>query len=109
MKKVYLFAALAAGMSFASCNNDENVDMVDNNSTLMVENVGLQSLSSRAGITATEFTSGESLSVYIYEGAVGTYGDYNDGQALPATNVKYTQGTQWTAQQPILVETTSGC
>lgn len=108
MKKFYLFAAMAAGMTLASCNNEENAGVLENNSQLLVENVGLQGMTSRAGITATAFTSGESIGVYIYQGAVGTYGNYNDGTALPTVNVKYTQGSPWAATQPIVVSTKEG-
>lgn len=116
MKKVYLFAALAAGMTFASCTNDDDVNVNDNSSAnLMVENVGVSGLNSRAGITALEFTNGESIGVYLYDetkdGSTGkyTYGNYNDGaDGLPTVNVEYTQANPWSATQPIVVSTKKG-
>ena len=110
MKKTYLFAAMAACMSLASCNNDENVEnVVDSRSTLNVERVGLEGINSRAGITAQAFTNGESLGLYIYRGDKGVFTAYNDGGAVSAENVQYTQGaTGWTATQPIVLSTVKG-
>ena len=113
MKKSYLFAAvLAAGMSFASCSNDEVVENVATQSTLGVEKVGLQGLNSRAGITATSFTNGESLSLFIYQGnkAAGFNTAYNDGGNTSDQNVEYTLGAEgWTPKTlPIVLSSKIG-
>ena len=111
MKKFYLFAAMAAGMTLASCNNDENVESaINDNIKLQVENVGLKTVNSRAGITATSFTNGETLGLYIYRGNVGDYTAYNDGAAgLPTENVPYYENNgDWTQAQPIVLSNVKG-
>ena len=112
-KNLVLMAALAAGVSFTACQNDDEVISNDNQLpvALNLESVGLKTtVDSRAGITATSFTNGESLGLYIYNGNFGT--DYNTGAGddLPSTeNVQYTQSQSgWNATSPIILSSTVG-
>ena len=114
MKKSYLFAAaLAAGMSFASCSNDENVENVAMQSSLNVESVGLQGMNSRSGITAGSFTNGESLGLYIYAGAKSDLASvtptYSDG-GNEDLNIQYTEASgKWSpASLPIVLSSKVG-
>lgn len=109
MKKFYVMAAFAAAfVGMTSCNNDDDVV---NNSTpnqLQISSVGLENITSRAGITAEAFSNGESLGLYIYRGTSG-YTAYNDdADGLSTENVQYTQGTTWSATQPIILSSVKG-
>lgn len=114
MKKNFLLmAALAAGVAFTACQNDDEAVSNENQLpiALNLESVGLKTtVDSRAGITANAFTSGESLGLYIYNGAFGTA--YNTGAEadLPSTeNVQYTQSASgWDATSPIILSSTVG-
>lgn len=111
MKKFYVMAAFAAAfVGMTSCNNDDDVV---NNSTpnqLQVTAVGLESIQSRAGITATSFTNGEALGLYIYRNtAFGTA--YNDASSnIATTNVSYNEADgDWNAtSQAIILSSTVG-
>lgn len=113
-KNLVLMAALAAGVAFTACQNDDEVNSNDNQLpvALNLESVGLKTtVDSRAGITADAFTSGESLGLYIYKGTFGTA--YNTGAGttnLPSTeNVPYTQSESgWSATNPIILSSTVG-
>lgn len=114
MKKFYVMAAFAAAfVGMTSCNND---DEVVNNSTpnqLQVTAVGLEGIQSRAGITATSFTNGEKLGLYIYrgEGIDATDNAYNDASSsIPTVNVSYNEnGGSWAAtSQGIILSSTVG-
>lgn len=114
MKKNFvLMAALAAGVAFTACQNDDEVNSNDNQLpvALNLESVGLKTtVDSRAGITATAFTSGESLGLYIYNGTFGTAYNTGAGTNLPSTvNVPYTQSESgWIATNPIILSSTVG-
>lgn len=112
-KNLVLMAALAAGVAFTACQNDDEVNSNDNQLpvALNLESVGLKTtVDSRAGITATYFDNEESLGLYIYNGTFGA--DYNTGKGanLPSTvNVQYTQSESgWSATNPIILSSTVG-
>lgn len=103
MKKVYLMAAAFAAMVGAtSCsNNDDPVQVAQEDSRLIVEKIGLSSLNTKAGITATAFTGDEKIGLYIYRGsgidnAAGNA--YNEAtSAIPTVNVSYAGKTPFGA------------
>lgn len=112
-KNLVLMAALAAGVAFTACQNDDEVNSNDNQLpvALNLESVGLKTtVDSRAGITADAFTSGESLGLYIYNGTFGTAYNTGAGTNLPSTeNVPYTQSESgWDATSPIILSSTFG-
>lgn len=112
-KNLVLMAALAAGVAFTACQNDDEVNSNDNQLpvALNLESVGLKTtVDSRAGITADAFTSGESLGLYIYNGTFGTTYNTGAGTNLPSTeNVPYTQSESgWDATSPIILSSTVG-
>lgn len=107
MKKNFLFvAAMAACVSFTSCSNDEaeNISAV---SFLDVENVGLSDLDSRVGIRADKFTDGETIGLFVYDGAIGSA--YNNQAGVSTVNVPYKEvDGDWVADQPIVLSTVEG-
>lgn len=110
-KNLLTLAAMAACVAFVSCNNDE-VAEIGSNVALRVNKVGVENVSTRAGITAEAFTNGETLGLYIYrntgiEDADKTYND--DVNAIKTVNVPYVQGTTWEpTSQAIILSSVKG-
>lgn len=114
MKKFYAMAVMTAMLvGAASCSDNDEVvtEGPGQNNTpvsLKVENVGVSALT-RSGITATTFTNGETLGLYIYRGN-GIPEAYNNTTSTISTmNVPYAQGAGgWSATQPIVLSSTVG-
>lgn len=113
MKKLFfVVAALSACMGFQSCNNEDAIE-VTGDMPLAVNRVGVENVSTRAGITATAFTNGEELGLYIYRGtgiADAANNKYNDDvNAIKTVNVPYKQSASgWSATQPIILSSVKG-
>ena len=114
-RTMYLTAALLAAMTAATSCSDDNAAEVTGNPQegLRVTSVGVRrDAETRAGITATSFTSGETLGLYIYRGTgIGDASkDYNGGTGLTATvNVPYKEDSgTWSAAQPIILSSVQG-
>ena len=114
MKKcLILMAGVALMSAFTACSNDDDVIAVaeGEGTPLVVESVGLDQASTKAGIFAAKFSNGEKIGVFIYSGAKGTLsGAYNQtSTGIATTNVPYTQGaSSWTATQPIILSSKMG-
>ena len=123
MKKIYSIMASVVLMSaFTACSNDDDMPKVANvnGSELVVKSVGVASIDTKAGITANNFTNGESLGLYIYrgDGINGTSiapGDetYNDGTGSEfesTVNVPYNEAAgSWSAtSQAIILSNVKG-
>ncbi|WP_368336295.1 fimbrillin family protein [Parabacteroides merdae] len=112
MKKFALYTmALAMAVAGTSCSNDEEPAGVPQGDQLNVSRVGLASIA-KSGITATSFTNGETLGLFIYRGTGIEDGskDYNSSTStIPTVNVPYKQGAGgWTATQPIFLSNVKG-
>lgn len=69
LKKIMGFAAMAAlAFGAASCSNEEEMTTAMAGNQELKVNVGINQ-QTRAGITATKFTNGESLGLYLYKGS----------------------------------------
>lgn len=118
MKKLICLAALAASVSFTACNDHEPVNNVMAEQTLLqLKTVGLNyHVSARAGILSANFSNGEEIGVFIYDqsesgGAVADLTakvNYNDIAANGTENVKYKQGSPWSADAPIQLSSNKG-
>jgi hypothetical protein len=102
MKKIYLMAAAFATLVGAtSCSNENDpVQVPQGETTLAVKGVGLNSLNTKAGITATAFTGTEKLGLFIYRntGISDANKDYNDATSTIRTvNVEYSAVTPFAA------------
>ena len=112
-RKSYLLLAGVALMSaFTACSNEDEMKTVAQaeGTPLVVQSVGVDLVSTKAGIREAAFTNGEKIGVYIYTGAQGTLsGDYNTASStIPTVNVPYTQNSPWSATQPIILSSTKG-
>lgn len=98
--------------AFTACSNEDEMPQMaqSNGSELVVKNVGVAEVGTKAGIRGTAFANGEKIGVYIYTGAEGTLsGNYNTSSStIPTVNVPYQQGSPWTAAQPIILSSTKG-
>ncbi len=69
LKKIMGFAAMAAlAFGATSCSNEEEMTTAMAANQELKVNVGINQ-QTRAGITATKFTNGESLGLYLYKGS----------------------------------------
>lgn len=98
--------------AFTACSNEDEMPQMaqSNGSELVVKNVGVAQVNTKAGIRGAAFANGEKIGVYIYTGAEGTLsGDYNTSSStIPTVNVPYQQGSPWSATQPIILSSTEG-
>lgn len=117
-------AAIAACVAFTSCSNEDEPSVVNGGAVALRKvNVGINSLSSRSGITATSFAGNESIGLFLFGGdgiddAVNGRYNVGENQALvEPLNVKYTRGADagnaenpewWTSQNPIILSSKAG-
>jgi len=121
--KMMSLAAMAACVAFTSCTNDDEPANNGQSVALQQVNVGINHMSSRAGITATSFAGNESIGVFLFGGdgiddAVnGRYNVGDNANIVEPLNVKYTRGGDvgnaenpewWTSQNPIILSSKSG-
>ena len=99
--------------AFTACSNEDEMPQMAqiNGSELVVNNVGVAEVNTKAGIRGTEFTGSEQIGLFIYTGAKGTMtGDYNTtASTIPTVNVPYGRNAgKWSATQPIILSSTKG-
>ncbi len=120
--KIMSLAVMAACVAFTSCSNDEEPSSKGGVVALSQVNVGINNLSSRAGITAGSFAGNESIGLFLFGGtgvddASNSRYNVGDNAALvEPVNVKYTRGGEgaaenpewWTSQTPIILSSKEG-
>ena len=124
--KFMSLAAMAACVAFTSCTNDDEPGAGKGNVALNQVAVGINGVTnSRAGITATSFSGGESIGLYLFGGTgvddATTAKRYNEGTeggtVVEPLNVKYTRGgdpanaenPEWfVSQNPIILSSKVG-
>ena len=124
--KFMSLAAMAACVAFTSCTNDNEPGAGKGNVALNQVAVGINHMAkSRAGITATKFSGGESIGLYLFGGTgvddATTAKRYNlgteGGSVVEPLNVKYTRSTEYgttenpeyfVSQEPIILSSTVG-
>lgn len=96
--------------AFTACSNEEDIPQAAqaNGSELVIKNVGVAEVGTKAGILGSSFAEGAAIGVFLNAGDLGSA--YNaSGETSKTTNVSYTKGaSDWTWGDPIMLSSTVG-
>ncbi len=110
MRKSYLLLAGVALMSaFTACSNEEDIPQAAqaNGSELVIKNVGVAEVGTKAGIRGNAFADGAQLAIFLNSGDLGS--SYNaSGDFKETTNILFEKSAgawQWTGGTIMLSNT----